>query len=138
MDDSYNLINALTALHRVNAHQTFYWNIFATVVLAILAFVGSNYAKGQPRKFYIYLIFGYIFFSLANALEIFLSQRNINTISRSIESYVNKNSSTIDQSFLPIFEGKIYIDSFVVLSFHLLIDLIIVLILLRSYKNTIQ
>ena len=122
MMEAFNIVNALDMLSSAQSSQVVYWNVYLSVTLAILAFVGTAYAKKQSMNLFLILIVGYSFFAIANVTEIFLIQIRVNTISTSISNYVAANEQLINSSFRPIFEGMPYMNPYIILIFHLLID----------------
>jgi hypothetical protein len=134
MTEAYTVVNALSDLATVNSSQTIYWNVFGTVVLAILGFLGTDYAQKQSKNMLLLIMAGYCFFAAANISEIFLIQIRINTISSSIVNYIESNPQAVDSSFLPIFHGLPYMNPYVVSLFHLAIDLLVLAILLWRYQ----
>lgn len=137
MTEAYNLIDALHHLTVVNNSQTVYWNVYVTAILAILGFIASEYMQRQSKQMHLFLIIGFIVFTSANLVEIYLSQHHINVITESVTSYVKSHENLIDKAYLPIFGELPHIDANLVLGFHLVIDFFVTYVMVIAYKKAL-
>ncbi len=132
-NEIFSLNNALSQLSIVVSNQDIHWNIYLTALIAILTFISSDYAKQQSKQMHLYLLFSYLIFTVANLLQVYLIQIRINITSDSISTYVVSNSEKIDAAFLPILNALPRMSENIVLSFHVVVDLVVIGVLIRKW-----
>ncbi len=138
MNEIFTLNDAIRMFTEVNASQKMYWNIYVSVTLAVLAFIGTNYAKRQSRTMFIYIALGYLIFVVANAFEIYLIQKRIVVISHSIINYVAAHQASIDKNLLPVFDGFPILNPMLVLLFHLTVGVITLALIAQAFRVKIK
>ena len=97
----FKLTDALDLLYTMQNHQANYWLFLITVVLSIVAYMGTDNAFKINRAI---LSFTYALFAVMVSLEILTFQNKINIISQAIKTHVKANKNHLYNSYNSFFD----------------------------------
>ena len=101
----YSIKEAFDYLHHSSLLQAKYLGIYATVSLAIITYIGSQWGKRIPTQMYVFIFIGYLLFSFINSMEVQIYQHRIETVEVAIKSYLQNNPDSVPQEFQKILKN---------------------------------
>lgn len=129
---------AFGRLHSASNIQATYWALYATITLAIITFLGSQWGKQRPIQMFIFLFVGFLIFSGFNCYEIYGWQVTIENVCILIERFGVGNKEKLGPLIFPLTQGLILPPVYMVILIHVFFDIVVLSIIVFAYQKSQQ